>query len=87
MTTTDPHGATGAYALDALEQDEREEFERHLAGCRVCARETAELCATAVRLGLAVAAAPGPGLRERVLERVAGCRQAARGPAPDRAGR
>ncbi|MET9390528.1 anti-sigma factor [Streptomyces sp. NPDC006624] len=82
MTTTDLHRLTGAYALHALSDEESAAFERHLAGCEACAQETAELRATAARLGLAVASAPAPGVRERVLRRIGTVRQEApRGPA------
>lgn len=73
---------TGAYALHALSDDEREEFERHLAECGSCARETAELTATAARLGMAVSRTPRPALREEVLRRVAAVRQQTPGPPP-----
>lgn len=75
MITDDPHRAAGAYALDALPHDEREAFERHLGDCGPCSRETAELRATAARLGAAVSARPHPQTRERVLRRVAAIRQ------------
>lgn len=75
MTNADLHSMTGAYALHALPADEREVFERHLADCEACARETAELCATAARLGLAASATPRPVLREQVLRRITSVRQ------------
>ncbi|MGW2928694.1 RskA family anti-sigma factor, partial [Streptomyces fungicidicus] len=75
MTTADPHLLTGAHALHALPDDERATFERHLADCEPCARETAELHATAARLGLAVATAPRPAMREEVLRRITAVRQ------------
>ncbi|MET8829058.1 anti-sigma factor [Streptomyces sp. NPDC004610] len=73
--TDDPHLLTGAYALDALDGDERVGFERHLTGCGPCAQESAELCATAGRLGLAVSAVPRPEMRARVLRRINAVRQ------------
>ncbi|MFJ6086763.1 anti-sigma factor domain-containing protein [Streptomyces sp. NPDC092369] len=88
MITADLHRMTGAYALHALPDDEREAFERHLADCEPCAQETAELTATAVRLGLAVSAAPRREMRQEVLQRITGVRQdAPGGPAPARSGR
>ncbi|MEU9348465.1 anti-sigma factor [Streptomyces sp. NPDC048278] len=74
-TTTDPHRLTGAYALHALSDEESAAFERHLEGCETCPQETAELCATAARLGLAVAVAPAPAMREQVLRRITAVRQ------------
>ncbi|WP_329274573.1 anti-sigma factor [Streptomyces sp. NBC_01451] len=75
MTTTDLHRLTGAYALHALPDEENTAFERHLAGCEACAQETAELSATAARMGLAVATTPPAGLREQVLHRITTVRQ------------
>ncbi|NEA68509.1 anti-sigma factor [Streptomyces sp. SID12488] len=75
MTTTDLHRLTGAYALHALSDTENTAFERHLTGCEACAQETAELSATAARMGLAVATTPPAGLREQVLRRITKVRQ------------
>lgn len=67
----DVHTLTGAYALDALDDDEeRAEFERHLVDCPDCAREVAELRSTANRLGLAVAERPPDVVRLRVLDEI-----------------
>jgi hypothetical protein len=38
---TDQHELSGLYALDALEADERDAYELHLAGCAACQREVA----------------------------------------------
>ncbi|MBP5859837.1 anti-sigma factor [Streptomyces sp. LBUM 1478] len=87
MTTTELHRLTGAYALHALSDEEHEAFERHLADCQPCAQETAELCATAARLGLAVSTTSPPVMRERVLRRIATVRQEAPGGStPSRSG-
>ncbi|WP_149182281.1 anti-sigma factor [Streptomyces sp. TRM49041] len=69
------HAPTGAYALNALPEDEREAFERHLRDCPACAQEVGELAATAARLGLAVGAVPPPAMRAQVLDRVRTVRQ------------
>ncbi|MFI5979448.1 anti-sigma factor domain-containing protein [Streptomyces sp. NPDC051555] len=66
----DPHGATGAYVLHALDPAERAAFETHLETCPACAREVRELSGTAARLALAVAVPPPPELREAVLRRI-----------------
>ena len=64
----DLHLLTGSYALDALaDDDERADFERHLARCPSCAEETRGLRETAARLAMATAVSPPPELRERVL--------------------
>jgi anti-sigma factor RsiW len=69
-TTNDIHGLVAPYALDALDGEERAEFERHLAGCRRCGRELAQLQDTAAALAW-VAEGPDPPehLRGRILER------------------
>jgi anti-sigma-K factor RskA len=62
------HELTAGYALDALDPAEREEFERHLAGCEQCQEELASFWE--VSSALAVAAdgpAPSAALRERIL--------------------
>ncbi|MFD3655440.1 anti-sigma factor domain-containing protein [Streptomyces sp. NPDC058620] len=75
MSTAELHTLTGAYALHALPDDERREFERHLEACEACAQELRELSATAARLGLAVSRTPTPGLRDRVLRDITTVRQ------------
>jgi predicted anti-sigma-YlaC factor YlaD len=40
---SDAHTDVGAYSLGLLEQQDREAFEEHLAGCPACAAELAEL--------------------------------------------
>lgn len=87
-TTADLHTLTGAYALHALPDQERAEFEEHLADCEACAAEVGELEAAAARMGLAVSAPPRPALKERVMARVPTVRQEVprvRLPAPSRA--
>lgn len=69
------HALAGAYAVDALPGDEREDFERHLASCGACRAEVAEMRATAARLGSAASAPPPPALRDRVLAEVDQVRQ------------
>ncbi len=71
----DLHTLTGAYALDALENAERDRFEHHLQRCPPCSHEVRGLHGTATRLALAVAEPPPPDLRERVLTAAARTRQ------------
>ncbi|TDB76535.1 anti-sigma factor [Actinomadura sp. KC216] len=72
----DVHALAGAYALDAIDDaEERRLFESHLAGCETCAAELSEFRATAARLGVAVAEAPPPRLRGRVLADIRRVRQ------------
>jgi anti-sigma-K factor RskA len=71
----DLHLLTGAYAVDALDDAERRQFERHLAACPDCAQEVAELRRTANRLGAAVTADPPDRIRAAVLAEIKGVRQ------------
>ncbi len=83
------HLLTGSYALDALPEDDRAEFERHLARCPSCTEEVRGLRETAARLAMATAIVPPPGMREPVLAAALRTRQllpAGRG-APGRPGR
>lgn len=73
----DIHTLTGAYAVNALPEDERRRFEDHLDACDACCQEVEELQATAARLGAAEAMAPPPGLRDAVLARIDDVRQEA----------
>ena len=41
------HGAVGSYVVNALDPDELEEFEAHLAVCPTCSREVVEFGETA----------------------------------------
>ena len=63
----DIHTLTGVYAVDALPDDEREQFEAHLQVCEACRQEVDELRATAALLAEPVAETPPASLRERVL--------------------
>jgi anti-sigma-K factor RskA len=62
------HELTAAYALDALDDNERRTFEEHLSACARCREELADLSQTAALLAHgAPAATPPPALRERIL--------------------
>jgi anti-sigma-K factor RskA len=64
------HEQAAGYALDILDEDEREAFERHLETCAQCREEIASLRAAAGELGFGVPGAdPPPELRARLLER------------------
>jgi anti-sigma-K factor RskA len=63
------HELTAAYALDALEPEEREAYEAHLAGCDSCREELASFGPTTEALALAASGPTPPAeLRERILE-------------------
>jgi len=71
MERTDIHELSAAYALDALDADERRAFEEHLGECERCRADVAEFWGTAALLAYgAPASAPPAGLRDRVLEQV-----------------
>ncbi|NEB74323.1 anti-sigma factor [Streptomyces sp. SID14478] len=71
----DLHTLTGAYALDALEEDERIAFEQHLAACQSCTQEVRELTATAGRLALAATMPVPPQLKNQVMAQIDAVRQ------------
>jgi anti-sigma-K factor RskA len=71
----------GAYALDALEDDERAVFEEHLKTCERCADEVAGMRLTAAELSHTTEAVPPPQLRGQVLAAISQVRPLA--PAPD----
>lgn len=65
------HDLAAAYALDALDDSERREFEEHLDGCPQCSDEVDQLRDTAVALAYAVEGpAPPAELRERLIRQV-----------------
>ncbi|MEU7783225.1 anti-sigma factor [Amycolatopsis sp. NPDC049159] len=73
--TAELHTLTGAYALDAVSDVDRAEFERHLGECPACRQEVEELRATGARLGAAAEVTPPPELKLVVLADVARTRQ------------
>jgi anti-sigma-K factor RskA len=63
------HDQLAAYALDALDDHEQNEFEAHLAECDECRAELADFRETAGMLAYAAEGpAPPDALRERILE-------------------
>ncbi|WP_374971287.1 anti-sigma factor domain-containing protein [Terrabacter sp. BE26] len=67
----DIHALSGAYAVDALDDIERERFERHLAGCSDCRAEVESLVAAASELSVLTEVPPPPSLRAKVLADIA----------------
>ncbi|MGX7679048.1 anti-sigma factor [Jatrophihabitans sp. DSM 45814] len=61
------HALAGAYALDALDNDERSVFEEHLADCPDCAIEVESLQSAAAELSHITETTPPPALRADVL--------------------
>jgi anti-sigma-K factor RskA len=76
MNTDDMHVLAAAYTLDAIEPEERREFESHLDSCAQCRQEVSEFAETVGVLGAAAAELPPPGMRTAVFERIAHTRQA-----------
>jgi anti-sigma-K factor RskA len=65
------HGAVGAYVVNALDPDELEEFEAHLAVCPTCSREVVEFGETAAELSLLASVPPPPAaLRGSILSAI-----------------
>jgi anti-sigma-K factor RskA len=64
----DLHDLAAAYALDALDDTERKQFEDHLEDCPACSEEVDSLRSTASALAYAAEGpAPPAALRDRVL--------------------
>jgi anti-sigma-K factor RskA len=77
-SSDDIHLLAGAYALDALEGDERTRFEQHLPGCDSCRHDLEGFQEATEVLAQAVAESPPPSLRDRVLDEVQRTRQVSR---------
>ena len=65
--SADIHGLSGAYAVDALDSDERTAFEEHLAQCPECQAEVASLREAATQLATTTETQPPASLRSAVL--------------------
>src|ERR1700749_2061732 len=61
------HVLTGGYALDAVSDAERKEFERHLQHCPACDAEVRGLRETAARLARTCAMTPPARMEQQVL--------------------
>jgi anti-sigma-K factor RskA len=69
--TEELHDLVAPYALDALEDDERASFERHLAACDQCGAQLVDLQEATTALAYAAEGPEPPReLRERILEAV-----------------
>ncbi|WP_435746138.1 anti-sigma factor [Nocardioides sp. SYSU DS0663] len=66
----DIHALSGAYAVDALDDAERAQFERHLAGCDICQEEVDSLREASALLAETTMVTPRPELRNRVLTEI-----------------
>ncbi len=81
---TDPHLDLAAYALDALTEDERAEFEAHLADCPDCQRQLQEFSQVTASLSAQTAATPPEHLRTDVLAAISTMPQLGPEPGGDR---
>lgn len=68
--TTDLHNLCGAYAVDALDDDERPEFENHLAQCPHCSDELAGLLQAAAAMSAIDPVAPSAEVRANLLREI-----------------
>ena len=75
--TEDLHHLAAAYALDALDETERREFEAHYPTCAICSAEVSDYRETAARLSELSATAPPPDLKDRLMAEIATTRQIA----------
>jgi anti-sigma-K factor RskA len=69
--SSDVHALVGAYAVDALDEAERIEFEKHLATCETCRAEVASLVEAATQLATLTETEPPAPLRAKVLADIA----------------
>lgn len=68
--SSDIHALSGAYAANAVDDIERAQFERHLAGCDDCRLEVGSLREAAALLAEVVAQPAPPALRAQVLSKI-----------------
>jgi Anti-sigma-K factor rskA, C-terminal/Putative zinc-finger len=64
------HGAVGSYVVNALDPDELDEFEAHLAVCPTCSGEVHEFGETVAELSLLTSVTPPEELRGSILAAV-----------------
>ncbi|MFE0651090.1 anti-sigma factor domain-containing protein [Streptomyces sp. NPDC059534] len=75
MRPEELHDQAGAYALDALSDAERTEFEAHLAGCASCAEEVRGFRETTARLAAAESTRVPASLEAEVMREIEHVRQ------------
>lgn len=75
--TEDLHHLAAAYALNALDEIERREFEAHYPTCAICSAEAADYRETAALLAESTATPPPVDLKARLMAEIADTRQIA----------
>src|SRR5580704_7402277 len=71
----DPHTLAGAYAMDAVTDEDRARFEQHLADCETCLADLRGMRETTARLAAAAEVRPRAELREQTVRAAAQTRQ------------
>ncbi len=71
----DLHSLSAAYALNALDADERSEFEAHLASCTDCERDVADFGRVAASLAQTSTATPPSQLKSAIMSQLDDVRQ------------
>lgn len=75
QTHSDIHHLAAAYALDAVDDTERQAFEAHFHSCEVCRADVIDHRETMARLAAASPVAPSASVRDRVLAEITQTRQ------------
>lgn len=75
MSGVDIHQLAAAYALDAVDEHERAEFEAHYPTCPVCRPEVAGFRETLSQVAAAVAVSPPASLKANVMAEISETRQ------------
>jgi anti-sigma-K factor RskA len=75
MNDSEIHHLSAAYALDALDLDERAHFEAHYHDCEICVTDVVDFRAALAELAIAHHEAPPAGLKADVMAKIAATRQ------------
>jgi len=75
VSDTDIHQLAAAYALDAVDERERAEFEAHYPTCAICRPEVADFRETLSKVAASVAVEPPSSLKSNVMDGIGTTRQ------------